>query len=279
MAKTVFVVPMTKGQIKALAGKNVVFSATARCYYFDGRYDEGSSRCSTDFSIEEYIIEDEPPFLMEPKCIIPQTGFDIVKFPAYDSTDMNGITERNVLINGVEVDDELFFSGNYIFGDGQDGLKKIDVYYTDNNGRTAIHSTWAYIYNTRPTAQFRFSGTFKQNRRLTVTDISHLAGSEIVNSVYPIKSCSWKIRAVSGDTSSIRKKDISNTQKDLLFKTPGSYEVELTVTNSLGRVSEPYIMRFEIFPDYEPALEIDLDNQSYPERNCNHWNYNVCARQ
>ena len=278
MAKTVFVVPMTKGQIKALEGKNVMFSATARCYYFDGRYDEGSSRCSTDFSIEEYIIEDEPPFLMEPKCVIPQTGFDIVKFPAYDDTDMNGITERNVLINGVEVDDELFFSGNYIFGDGQDGLKKIDVYYTDNNGRTAIHSTWAYIYNTRPTAQFRFSGTFKQNRRLTVTDISHLAGSEIVNSVYPIKSCSWKIRAVSGDTSSIRKKDISNTQKDLLFKTPGSYEVELTVTNSLGRVSEPYIMRFEIFPDYEPALEIDLDN-SVISRNetVTAWNYNVCS--
>ena len=278
MAKTVFVIPMTKGQIKALTGQNIMFRATARCIYFDERYDEGSSQCNTDFSIEEYIIENEPPFLMEPKCVIPQTGFDIVQFAAYDGTDMDGISERRVLINGVEVDDEYFFSGNYIFGDGQDGLKKIDVYYTDQNGNTACHSTWAYIYNTRPSAQFRFSGTFKQNRKLTVTDISNLAGCEIVNSTYPIKSWSWKVRAVSGDASSIRKKDISKTQKDLLFKTPGSYEVELTVTNALGRVSEPYVMRFEIFPDYEPALEIDLDNSVISrQETVSAWNYNACS--
>jgi len=274
MAKTVFVVPMTKGQIKALEGRNLTFRAKARCIYFDGRFDEGSGQCAADFSVEEYIIKNEPPFLMEPKCVIPNTGFDIVKFAAYDGTDMNGIAERKVLINGVEVDDEYFFSGNFIFGDGQDGLKKIEVLYTDHDGKTAMHSTWAYIYNTRPTAQFRFSGTFKQNRKLTVTDISHLAGSDIVNSTYPIKSWSWKIRAVSGDASSIRKKDISATQKDLLFKKPGSYEVELTVTNTLGRVSEPYIIRFEIFPDYEPALEIDLSNNVISRlETVSAWNY------
>ena len=278
MAKTTFVIPMTKGQVKALTGQDVLFRATARCIYFDGRYDEGSSQCRADFSIEEYITEEEPPFLMEPECVIPQTGFDIVKFCAYDGTDMTGIAERRVLINGNKVDDEFFFSGNYIFGDGQDGLKKIDVYYTDHKGNTAIHSTWAYIYDTRPTAQFRFSGTFKQNRKLTVTDISHLAGCDIVNSAYPIKSWSWKIRAVSGKASSIRKKDVSSTQKDLLFKTPGSYEVELTVTNSLGRVSEPYVMRFEIFPDYEPALEIDLDNCVISRlETVSAWNYNACS--
>ena len=278
MAKAIFVVPMTKGQIKALEGRNFSFRATARCIYFDGRYDEGSGQCNANFDIEEYVVKNEPPFLMEPKCVIPQTGFDIVEFVAYDGTDMNGIAERKVLINGVEVDDEFFFSGKFIFGDGQDGLKKIDVYYTDYDGNTAFHSTWAYIYNTRPTAQFRFSGTFKQNRKLTVTDISNLAGSDIVNSAYPIDSWSWKIRAVSGDQSSIRKKDISKTQKDLLFKKPGSYEVELTVTNTLGRVSEPYIIRFEIFPDYEPALEIDLDNSVISRtETVSAWNYNACS--
>ena len=52
---------------------------------------------------------------MEPKCVIPQKGFDIVKFDACDNTDMSGIQDRRVLINGTEVDDEQFFSGNYVF--------------------------------------------------------------------------------------------------------------------------------------------------------------------
>jgi hypothetical protein len=279
-AKTVFTIPMTKGQIKALKGNGINFRATARCIYFDERYDEGSSSGNAVFSIKEQIIktEEKVPFLMEPKCVIPQKGFDIVKFDAHDNTDMSGIKDRKVLINGIEVDDEQFFSGNYIFGIGQDGLKKIDVYYTDNEGKTAFHTAWAYIYDTKPTAQFRISGTYKQNRKLTVTDISNIGGNDIVNSTYPISSYTWKFRAVSGSEGSIRKKDISTTQKDLLFKTPGSYEVELVVKNSLGRVSDPYIVRFEIFPDYEPALEIDLDNSVISRlETVTAWNYNACS--
>lgn len=278
MAKSVFVVPMTKGQIKALKGQKMSFRATARCIYFDEKYDEGSNVGSAKFDIEEYIIEDEPPFLMEPKCTIPEVGFDIVRFDAHDDTDMTGIADRKVLINGTEVDDQDFFSGRFIFGEGQDGLKRIDVYYTDKEGKTALHTAWTYIYSTKPTAQFRFSGTFKQNRKLTVTDISNIAGPDVVNSIYPICSYSWKFRAISGNASSIRKKDISDTQKDLLFKTPGSYEAELTVTNSLGRVSDPYIVRFEIFPDYVPALEIDLDNSVISRlETVTAWNYNACS--
>jgi hypothetical protein len=269
---------MTKGQIKSLNGDEINFRATARCIYFDERYDEGSSSGNADFSIKEYIIEKKVPFLMEPKCDIPQKGFDIVKFDACDNTDMNGIAERKVLINGIEVDDVEFFSGNYVFGIGQDGLKKIDVFYTDNEGKTAFHTAWAYIYDTKPTAQFRLSGTYKQNRKLTVSDISSIGGCEIVNSAYPISSYTWEFRAVSGNQQSIKKKDISVTQKDLLFKTPGSYEVELIVKNSLGRVSDPYVVRFEIFPDYEPALEIDLDNSVISRlETIGAWNYNACS--
>ncbi len=277
-AKTTFTIPMTKGQIKALNGDNVSFRATARCIYFDEKYDEGSNNGNADFEVKECIIEKKIPFLMEPKCMIPQKGFDIVKFDASDTTDMNGIKERKVLINSVEVDDELFFSGNYIFGTGQDGLKKIDVYYTDIDGKTAFHTAWAYIYDTKPTAQFRLTGTFKQNRKLTVSDISNIGGCDIVNSAYPVSSYTWKFRAVNGNQESIKMKDNSITQKDLLFKTSGSYEVELTVKNTLGRVSDPYVVRFEIFPDYVPALEIDLDNSVISRlETVNAWNYNACS--
>ena len=205
MAKTTFVIPMTKGQVKALTGQDVLFRATARCIYFDGRYDEGSSQCRADFSIEEYITEEEPPFLMEPECVIPQTGFDIVKFCAYDGTDMTGIAERRVLINGNKVDDEFFFSGNYIFGDGQDGLKKIDVYYTDHKGNTAIHSTWAYIrHQAHSTVQiFRH---IQAEQEADSYGYLHLAGCDIVNSAYPINPGRGRSGASAGF---VQKKDVS----------------------------------------------------------------------
>jgi len=63
-----------------------------------------------------------------------------------------------------------------------------------------------------------------------------------------------------------------------MYKKPGSYEIELTVTNSLGRVSDPYVFDFEIFPDYQPAVEIDLNN-SVIARNekVGAWNYNAVS--
>ena len=67
-------------------------------------------------------------------------GLRYSEISAYDGTDMNGITERNVLINGVEVDDELFLQWELHFWRRPGWAEKIDVYYTDNNGRTAIHS-------------------------------------------------------------------------------------------------------------------------------------------
>lgn len=277
-AKSIFTVTMSKGQIRALNGNTKGFRANARCIYFDGRYDEGSNQGIASFNINTYILDKKPPFLMEPKCTIPQEGFDIVQFKAADNTDMKGIADRQVLVNGSEIEDELFFSGSYIFGIGQDGLKKIDVYYTDFDGNIALHTTWAYIYDTKPNAQFSMSGTFKQNRKLTVTDNSMIGNVKIVTASYPITSYSWKLRSISGDSSSIRTQDISKTQKNMLFKKAGSYEIELTVTNSLGRISDPAVYKFEIFPDYEPALEIDLDNSIISRLEAvNAWNYNAAS--
>lgn len=278
IAKTIFTVTMTKAQIKALKGSAKGFSAAARCIYFDGRFDEGSNLGRASFSISVLETEKEIPFLMEPKCVIPQIGFDIIRFDAADNTEMEGISSRKVYINGIEVDDESFFSGNYIFGIGEDGLKKIDVYYTDKEGKEAFHTAWAYIYSTKPNAQFSISGTFKQNRKLTVTDNSGICNVKPVTDACPITSYSWKVRPVSGDSSSIRLQDINSTTKNLLFKKPGSYEVELTVANSIGRVSDPYIFTFEIFPDYQPALEIDLDNSVISRIEAvNAWNYNASS--
>lgn len=281
-AKTVYSIPMSKGQIKALAGGSKTFSATARCNYFDSKFDEGNNLGAAKFVIRDIAppaeSAEEPPVIVGAECHIPNVGFDIVRFPARDNTDMSMVSDRKVYINSVQVNDDLFFSGSYIFGIGEDGLKKIDVYYTSTDGHKSFYTGWAYVYNTKPNAQFRVSGTYKQNRKLTVTDISKIGNTQIVLDNYPITDYSWSFRSVNGEISSLKMRDLGDLKKELMYKQPGSYEIELVVTNSLGRVSEPYVFDFEVFPDYQPAVEIDLNN-SVVSRNekVNAWNYNVVS--
>ena len=101
-------------------------------------------------------------------------------YPAYDSTDLSKVLSRKVYINGDEVDDIEFFSGNYIFGDGNDGIKKIDVIYESIDGITTSTTQWTYIYDTKPTAQFKLEGTFKENRKLTATENCDIGNTQIV---------------------------------------------------------------------------------------------------
>ncbi|KAF0192186.1 MAG: hypothetical protein FD166_3746, partial [Bacteroidetes bacterium] len=263
---------------KALAGGQKSFTAVARCYYYDGESDEGSNHGSTTISIVPIPAPEPVPVIINAQCVIPNVGFDIVKFPAHDNTDMSQIIERKVYINGIQVDDSQFFSGNYIFGIGHDGLKRIDVYYTSTDGSESIYTGWSYIYDTKPNAQFRISGTYKQNRMLTVNDISDIGNVQIVLDNYPITDYEWSFRSLNGDQSSLRMREISDIKKEIMYKTSGSYEIQLVTKNSLGRVSDPYLFDFEICPDYQPAVEIDLNNTVIARNETiGAWNYNAAS--
>lgn len=278
IGKAVFTVSMTKGQAKTLAGGQKCFTATARCYYYDGEFDEGSSYGNATFSVVSIPAPEPVPVIVDAQCVIPNVGFDMVKFPAHDNTDMSRIIERKVCINGVQVDDIEFFSGNYIFGIGNDGLKRIDVYYTSTDGSESIYTGWSYIYDTKPNAQFRISGTYKQNRMLAVNDISEIGNVQIVLDNYPITNYEWSFRSLNGDGSSLRMRDISDLKKEIMYKKPGSYEIQLVVKNSLGRTSDPYVFDFEICPDYQPAVEIDLYNTVIARNETiSAWNYSAAS--
>jgi hypothetical protein len=277
-ARAVFTVHMAKGQVKALTGGQKSFTAVARCYYYDGEFDEGSNHGSAAFSIIHVPAPEPIPVIIDAQCVIPNMGFDIVKFPAHDNTDLSNVTDRKVYINGVQVDDDLFFSRNYVFGIGNDGLKRIDVYYTSTDGSKSLYTGWAYIYNTKPNAQFRISGIYKQNRTLTVNDISNIGNVQIVLDNYPITDYTWSFRSLDGDDSSLRMRDISDLKKEIMYKKPGSYEIQLVVRNSLGRISDPYIFDFEICPDYQPVVEIDLNNTVIARNETiSAWNYNAVS--
>ena len=202
-----------------------------------------------------------PPVIIEPDCHIPHPGFDIVPYPAYDNTDLSQVLSRKVYINGDEVDDVEFFSGNYIFGDGNDGIKKIDVIYESMDEITSSTTQWAYIYDTKPTAQYKLEGAFKENRKLLASENCASGNTQIVLDKYPIVSYNWKFISIDGESSSLKQRTpTSDKYREFLYKKPGVYRLELTVTNTLGRVSKPYTLDFVIYEDTPPAIEMNIWN-------------------
>jgi hypothetical protein len=272
IAKYTYKVTLTKAQWKAKA--SVPLYATATANYLDSEKDTGNKTANalaTTVPIADITpapapvtptpTEAPPPEGIDIKVTIPNPAFDIVPIKATDNTTMtNGtIVSRILYINNQPVDYNTFFSGNYTFGIGNDGLKKIDIIYTSATDIQYLYTGWTYVYDTKPNAQFSFSGSFKQNRLMKANDTSASANVALVVSAYPITSYQWSYTSVSGDITTFKSKDISSIYKELMYKTPGVYEIQLVVTNSLGRTSDPYVLRFEIFPDYAPAVDINLN--------------------
>jgi len=199
-------------------------------------------------------IKDEPPHFIDPAPQIPSHAFDIVPYGASDKTDMTYCSNRMVFIDGVRI--EEFFSGNFIWGDSMDGFHEVIVQYESVDGYLSYYSAWVLVHDTKPVAQFEMLGSFKQNRKLTLRDTSSASNDPYVSSMYPITEYSWKF---TGDSSSRRALDISDVYKELLYKEPGFYGVELIAKNSL-RPSETYVLNFEILPDNPPAVVFNIWN-------------------
>jgi hypothetical protein len=221
------------------------------------------------------IVLDDP---FVPAVNVPDIAFDIVDFSATDNTDMSKVLERSVAVNGVPVDPDEFFGGHYVFGEPRVGFNLITIdYLHEVTGGTLGYQNgtitgelykeyknfrcveWVYCYSTIPNAQFAASGSFKQNRKLTLTNTSTAGNVDLVVSRFPLVSYNWHITSPDGKNSSIKTAASStDMQKDLLFKDPGVYKATLTAANTLGRTSKAYEFEFEILEDIKPAIITNL---------------------
>ncbi|WP_169732319.1 PKD domain-containing protein [Cohnella thermotolerans] len=264
---------VTFDKSKVKKNDQVTITLTAKAYYYNNPSpDVGSTTWTIKFDGTPPVPaprssplpppeEGPPPLACKPN--IPDDAFDIVPFPASDETDLSRIASRSVWVDGVPVDAEQFFSGNYVFGDDKDGLVTVTMKWEPLPGEDANGADMCDTYrivnvhDTKPRAQFKlYGGSFKENRKMAVENTSNdpNANDPFVLAAYPLVDAKWTWRAVDGSDSDRRMKVDGRDRKEFLYKKAGEYELTLTVTNALGRTSDPYVLKFTVVPDYAPAV-------------------------
>nr|WP_147423833.1 hypothetical protein [Cohnella endophytica] len=259
-------IKLNKGTLKD-GDKITYILASTSCYQDPekGKLCETYETVSKTVTLGKPIIEEVIPVIkenstpLECKPSIGEHAFDIVPFAdASDGTDLSKVSKRIVKVNGAEIDANEFFAGKYVFGDDADGVNRIDVAWIPNGPQTGCVSTdWVLVHDTKPHAFYKlFGGTYKENRKMTIDDYSTIpdANDQYVLARYPITHYDWAWGASAGSDSDRKMKIDQTLHKEFLYKSPGEYEVRLTVTNSLGRTSDPFVITFSVIPDYDPAI-------------------------
>lgn len=103
-----------------------------------------------------------------------------------------------------------------------------------------------------PTAALNVTGTFKENRKITID----ASGSECTEE-YPITSYVWSITPIrDGDANNIKYSGELNgsVTKDILIKKAGTYRVTITVYNSVGYAATTY-QDIVVQPDLPPVAD------------------------
>lgn len=215
---------------------------------------------------EETALEEiltPPPVVVEPNVILPDPAFDIVPYRPIDNVDHSKVASKTLYVDGKPVDYNTFFSGSYTFGEtGYDRLANIIVRFISTDGTESFVSRWIRVLNTKPRVQFRMVGEWKENRKMTLNNTSLEANTPEVIAAYPINQYTWTTGSLTGSNSDIKTGTLTDMLREFTFKAPGSYRITLVGTNTLGRVSDPYILEFEILPDTPPAIICELDNVS-----------------
>jgi hypothetical protein len=227
--------------------------AVATAQFITGETSDGSVVQSPSF-----LAVGTPPIIppQNPSIapIIPSSGFDVVAFPASDSTVLSGVMQRTVTIDGVATNAATFFQGKYVFGVGKHGQHVVEVSYLFMNGVVLVARKVVTIYDTKPYACLSLVGELKVNRTVTISSCSSNDNLPQVLSTYPVQTYTYGLDTVDGQLNTVKTVASSPTQKQYRFQQAGTYVVSLQVANRLGRTSDVVQIAFEIQPDFSPAL-------------------------
>lgn len=223
------------------------------------------------------------PVLVEPLVIdisAPHEMLDTEKFKLIDNTDLGDTYTRTISLEGVELSESesaKFISGNYTFPFlGRDEVYTYSVkYYDPLNDIEHNYINYIMVYTTRPRAQFKVTGTFKENRLIEAqTDVTNV-NSSYLRANATINTDSFNAINLSGDNSLI--KFGTQNQNTLAFIVKGIEEIQIQmqVTANINpskiersdipigyHTSEVFNYRLYTQDDYAPAMIANVWNST-----------------
>lgn len=136
----------------------------------------------------------------------------------------------------------------------------------DDGGLTAESSSSFEIWPTIPVATTDLEGTLKVNRSVKLDAKASNKVSPVSVAPIDFTRTTWKVYPVTEGLTAqdIKERPSSDRSiKQLLFKKPGLYRVEVTVTNVYDETSEIHVRDLEVVEDLKPISSFQVDRPVY----------------
>lgn len=150
-----------------------------------------------------------------------------------------------------------------------EGLQTVTLTVTDDKGNQATTEHFINVIKPQPTAKFTWSGTNKENRKMTLQATHPYNNRNGVLDAYPMVEEKWTITAMDPANQPYIKtvQNISgnvtyNQLVDILLKVKGDYKVKRYVKNSIG-LEDTMETVITVEPDLRPTANFSVITTLY----------------
>lgn len=232
----------------------------------------------TGFYVEQNTLPPPPPpMFVTMDMDFPEDWYDIVPYPAKDDTVGVGTFTKVCKIDGVGVSATVLLAGQYVFGVGNQGLHNITCTSTAPDGTINKQTKWVVIHDSKPRLSVTLNGLYKQNRTMTLQNTSNSSNDKWIMKYNQISYDTYAYESDNGVSPVCRPSsdcpsnpNPNAAQSLFMYKTPDLYRFHMQAHfflkdmngnvlldgsgNPYRRDSDPYLLNYMIFPDYQPAI-------------------------
>ncbi len=238
----------------------------------DGSVSGGSGQPAQapPINVEAPIFEEMiPPMNFD--VTAPDKMLDTERFNLRDNTVPLEGAIREIYIGGQllsESQEEAFASGQHLFPlTGEDKIYNYKIKYIDPDGTEYEYISHIVVYTTKPKAQFKVTGTFKENRLIEAnTDITSVNSSYLISNA-TIGTDFFNTQNLDGSSTIIKYGTQNASKLAYIVKDQASIQMNMRVTTSVPGskihrsdipsgyfTSDVYKYNLFVLEDYAPAL-------------------------
>lgn len=218
---------------------------------------------------------EKEPLIMDISA--PKEMLDTERFNLWDNTVGTEGATREIRLSGQllsESEAESFARGQHLFSLlGEDKIYTYSIKYTDKDGIEDEYIGYVVVYTTKPKAQFKVTGTFKENRLIEAnTDIASVnssylrANASIGTDLFTAQNLEGSNTIIKYGTNNASKlayivkgQTAIGMQMRVTTSVPGS-KIERSDIPSGYFTSDVYTYKLFVLEDHKPALIANIWN-------------------